>query len=126
MSALIQRFAAVLSGQQSEIASLKHQLAAALADDAADDDAVEAAEAAAAAAQVRANELQQKAFWSLVDADAIEDQQLASLLASYEPAEEEEEVAADSAPEASVEPSEEAVAEPAAEAAAEPDAEPVS
>lgn len=120
MSALIQRFTAVLSGQQSEIASLKQQLAEALADDAADDAAVEAAEAAAAAAQARADELQQ-----LVDADAIEDQQLASLLASYEPAEEEE-VAADSAPEASTEPPEEAVAEPAAEAAAEPDAEPVS
>lgn len=81
MSSLIQRFAAVLSGQQSEIAALKQQLAEALADDAADDAAVEAAEAAAAAAQARADELQQ-----LVDADAIEDQQLDSLLAAYEPA----------------------------------------
>lgn len=107
MSALIQRFAAVLSGQQSEIASLKQQLAAALADDAADDDAVEAAEAAAAAAQHRAEELQQ-----LVDADAIEDQQLEALLASYEPAA--EEVVADAAPEASTEPAEEVAAEESA------------
>lgn len=118
MSSLIQRFAAVLSGQQSEIASLKQQLAEALADDAADDAAVEAAEAAAAAAQARAEELQQ-----LVDADAIEDQQLDSLLAAYEPA---SEIVADAAPEASTEPAEEIVADPAAEAAAEPAAEPAS
>lgn len=79
MSTLVQRFASVLFNQQSEIASLKQQLAVALADAAADDAAVAEAQAAATSAQERANQLQQ-----LVDADVIEDQQLEELLAAYE------------------------------------------
>lgn len=87
MATLLSRLASVLNEQQIEIAALKQQLAAALADDAADDDAVAAAENAAddaaqlaAAAKARADELQ-----ALADADAIEDQAISDLLSQFEP-----------------------------------------
>lgn len=86
MANLLVRISAVLSSKQSEIASLKQQLAEALANDAADAAAIQAAKADASAAEAQAKEAQDNAarLQELVDADVVEDQGISDLLASFE------------------------------------------
>jgi hypothetical protein len=97
MANLLARLSTVLSSKQSEIASLKQQLAAALANDAADAAAIEAANAEAAAAVTQAEVAKDKAnrLQVLVESDAVEDQAISDLLATFEPS---AEPATDSAP----------------------------
>ena len=84
---LFELIAGVLSGQAAEIASLRAQLASAIADAAADDDAVAAAEAAAAeaAAKAEAAAIKVEELQLLADADTAEDQQIRDLIATYQP-----------------------------------------
>lgn len=83
-----------------QIADLRSQLEAALADDAADDAAVAAAQAEAEAAAVAAADAQARAesLQTLVDADVAEDQAIVSLIDSVLPAAPVEEPPADEQP----------------------------
>jgi cysteinyl-tRNA synthetase len=83
---LARRVVSYLLGREqtllSEIASLKEQLAVALADDAADAAAIAAAEEAAAAARVEADQAiaANAPLQALADADQAEDAELATIL----------------------------------------------
>ncbi len=89
MASLFDRISAVitkLAGYADENATLKEQLAEALANDAADADRIAAAEAAATEARAKADELVAKVneLQALADADAAEDQQISDLIAPFE------------------------------------------